>query len=82
MCGDGMGPMGPGPGSGGPGGPPNGGPNGMGDTMDVLKTSPGHDPGTPREDPAVMGDFNMGPYGNGENVGDGGDQFKNFEFFN
>lgn len=68
MCGDGMGPMGPGPGSSGPGGPPNGGPNGMGgDTMDVMKTSPGHDPGTPREDSAVMGDFNMGPYGNGEN---------------
>jgi hypothetical protein len=42
MCGDGMGPMGPGPGSSGPGGPPNGGPNGMGgDSMDVMKTSPG-----------------------------------------
>ena len=77
-----MGPMGPGPGSSGPGGPPNGGPNGMGgDSMDVMKTSPGHDPGTPREDSTVMGDFNMGPYGNGENVGDR-DQFKNFDFFN
>jgi hypothetical protein len=52
-----------------------------GDSMDVMKTSPGHDPGTPREDSAVMGDFNMGPYGNGENVGDR-DQFKNFDFFN
>jgi len=65
MCGDGMGPMGPGPNSGGPGGPPNGV---GGDTMDVMKTSPGHDPGTPREDSAVLGDFNMVPYGNGENV--------------
>jgi hypothetical protein len=28
-----------------------------------------------------MGDFNMGPYGNGENVGDT-DQYKTFDFFN
>ena len=48
----------------------------------IIELFPGHDPGTPREDSAVMGNFDMGPYGNGENVGDPG-QFKNFnDFFN
>ncbi|XP_059091286.1 single-stranded DNA-binding protein 3-like isoform X2 [Tigriopus californicus] len=67
MCGppDGMGPGGGGP-MGPGGGPPNGGP----DNLDNLKTSPGHGPGTPREDSG--GNNSTGSGGGGGSGGSGG----------